>query len=420
MSLMNLKCTIFECHEKFDIQKNIEKVLQNHINILPEEKDALILLKPNLNSDMCALTGNTTDLRILVEVIKFLKSKKYKNVVIGDGTSSGFLTTKINVISRLKIDKLSKKFGYNTLDLNNAQYNEVNFGNKKKIKIAKVCFDADLFINLPKIKTHAEAGISVCLKNMIGCVCGLDKQKVHDDLPKNILKLNEIIKPHLHIVDGLIAMEGTGPSRGIPKKMDLILSGTDPYLIDLVCTKIMELDYKDIPYLNIAEEKGLITAHHHEILNSIIINKSISKKFDIPSPNSAYSFIFHPKHRKYFIKMRYSPGFYTLFSLDIVSKILFALGIRQDMFVKKDDTIQKIYIDEKKCNNCNLCGTYCPLNIPYNKINEEDNGCINCLYCFFVCPKKAIKLEGDEGYLSYQIEHYRYLINNIITEKSII
>ena len=34
--------------------------------------------------------------------------------------------------------------------------------------IAKTMLDADLFINVPKLKTHRKAGITVCLKNLVG------------------------------------------------------------------------------------------------------------------------------------------------------------------------------------------------------------------------------------------------------------
>jgi uncharacterized protein (DUF362 family)/ferredoxin len=409
------ECYIFECRDTdtYSIQKGIAKILGKYVDLFPEKKDALILLKPNLNSDMCGLTGNTTDLRVLVAVIKFLKDKKYKNIVIGDGTNSGFLTMGINVISRLKIDKLAENFKCEAVDFNKASYKEISFDDKTKtkIKIAKACFDADFFINIPKMKTHAEAGISVCLKNMLGCVVGQDKQKIHDDLYRNILRLNEHLKPNMHIVDGLIAMEGTGPSKGIPRKTDLILAGTDPYLIDLICARLMGFDCREIPYLKLAEREGVITSYHHEFANSI--SKKKSQRFERPKTNILAKFINHPKYRKYFMKLRYSPGFYDLFSSELISKIFFISGIRQDMYIKNDGTIRNISVDKEKCVGCDTCKSYCPLNV---KIEDTNNECIKCLYCFFVCPEKAIKFEGNRGYVSYQMRYYGKHIRNMIEE----
>src|SRR3989338_5897559 len=110
---------------------------------LPDSKKASILIKPNLNSYMNALTGNTTDLRILVAVIEFLKDAGYGNITIGEGTSSGFYREKINIFSRLMVDKVAKKYDVNILDFNHAPTTEIEFEHNTKAKIAKICLEAD-------------------------------------------------------------------------------------------------------------------------------------------------------------------------------------------------------------------------------------------------------------------------------------
>lgn len=54
-------------------------------------------------------------------------------------------------------------------------------------------------------------------------------------------------------------MEGNGPSDGIPVRMDTIISGTDPYLIDMVCAELVGMDYREVTYLKVAEKLGIIT-----------------------------------------------------------------------------------------------------------------------------------------------------------------
>lgn len=75
--------------------------------MLPPDSGAKIVLKPNLTRNMSALTGNTTDLRILSGIITFLKDKGYSNITIGEGTNSGFYRNRIGVIARLKVDALA-------------------------------------------------------------------------------------------------------------------------------------------------------------------------------------------------------------------------------------------------------------------------------------------------------------------------
>jgi len=411
---MNFNVSVFKCHSSNEIREAIKKALQDRINFFPESKDATILLKPNLNSDMNALTGNTTDLRIIIEVIKFLKSNGYRNVVIGEGTSSGFYHNQINVISRLKIDQIAQRFGVKVVDFNYTAYKEITLARGRKAKVAKICFDADFFINLPKIKMHFEVQMSSALKNMIGCLVGLEKQKAHDDLARNILKLNEHINPDFHIVDGLIAMEGTGPSKGTPIPMNLLLVGSDPFLVDLACARLVGLDYKEIPYLRLAEDIGRITPEHHQYLENLNLTP-LQKRLKRPKVNFLTAFVNHPKYRKYFTALRLAPGFDYIFSTQPASKILVALGLRQDIFVKDDHIITKLWVDNERCNKCRVCAEFCPvgLDLP-EQLSNKNKDCINCLYCYFVCPKEAVVFEGEPGFLSVQIKKYDDIIRDMV------
>jgi uncharacterized protein (DUF362 family) len=110
---------------------------------------------------------------------------------------------------------LCAHYGVECIDLNHAPAAEVRLATGSA-SVARLCLESDLFINLPKLKTHAEAGMSLAAKSLIGCVAGTEKRKVHADLPANIVALNEAIHPHLIIADALIAMEGNGPGDGVP------------------------------------------------------------------------------------------------------------------------------------------------------------------------------------------------------------
>jgi uncharacterized protein (DUF362 family) len=100
------------------LEISLYDTLENYHDLFPPSRDAKILLKPNLNSNMNALTGNTTDLRILSALIQIIKEKGYRGIVIGEGTNSGFYRNKIGVISRLKVDKLAEYYGVKVKDLN--------------------------------------------------------------------------------------------------------------------------------------------------------------------------------------------------------------------------------------------------------------------------------------------------------------
>lgn len=410
----NFRLSLLRCQGTRDIKEKLNLELEKFSSLFPAPKEAKILLKPNLNSNMNALTGNTTDLRILAAVIEFLKNKGYKNIILGEGTSSGFYREKINIFSRLYIDRLAQFYNVKIADFNYAASEEITFEDGQTAKVAKLCKEADFFINLPKLKTHFEVGLSACLKNMMGALVGVDnKQKTHRSLFKNILNLNKYVKPDLHIVDGLICMEGNGPSSGTPVKKDLILIGTDAYLLDIACARIAGFDYSDIPYLKIAQERGIINKAYIDFVDSAM-PKSAFANFKRPKANPLVKFINNPRWQHCFVKLRLSPGIKRIFSLKSAGKLLNATGLRQDVFAKEETTCNKLFVDFKQCNGCKKCLAYCPMELDLpEQLNGKNERCVSCLYCFLVCPRKAVKMEGSLGFLSEQLKRYEKFRDSI-------
>jgi uncharacterized protein (DUF362 family)/NAD-dependent dihydropyrimidine dehydrogenase PreA subunit len=393
---------LYECGSFRKIEKAIELILKT--SSLPSKKSSTILLKPNFNSDMIGLTGNTTDLRIVATVIRFLKRTGYRNITIGDGTSSGFLNAGINVMARLGVHQLARKFETNVVDFNNLDSNNVNVNiGKENVKIADICINNDFFINLPKLKTHSEASLSACSKNLIGCVVGKDKQKIHKNLPENIINLVTVLEPDLNIVDALIAMDGTGPSRGNPKKMNHIIVGDHALTTDVICSKLIGLEESKVPYLEIARKKGITQILIDEINESL---SHLDYTFEKPTPSLLFRIINNPRYRWIFSRIRYS-FLSSLFSSNLVSRVLFGLGARQDFFNKNDAKITTFSLDMNRCIECGICDEYCPMKIHLPTDLETNKKCCRCLYCYFVCPTEAIRLNGNIGYLSYQIDEYR-------------
>jgi Pyruvate/2-oxoacid:ferredoxin oxidoreductase delta subunit len=249
---------------------------------------------------------------------------------------------------------------------------------------------------------------------MIGALVGLpNKQKAHRSLFKNILNLNKHLRPHLHIVDGLIAMEGNGPSSGTPLNIGVILIGTDPYLVDLACARIAGFDYRAVAYLKIALDTGIIGEFYLKYLDSFVPESAI-RKLRKPDVNWLVRFINSPKRQHYFVKIRLAPGLNRLFSTRLAGKLLNISGLRQDVFIKEDALCNRLSLIEQECANCMKCADYCPmmLSLP-QELKENNSRCIGCLYCFLVCPRKAIKAEGELGFICEQIKRYDKITRSI-------
>lgn len=406
-----------KAHNLAEISEGLRDLLDRKYQyLLPADPGARILIKPNLNSNMNSLTGNTTDLRIMAALINYLKGKGYGNIVIGEGTNSGFYRNRIGVISRLAVDRLASYFGVEVKDLNYAEPHEILFEHGVKAAVARDTVDAELFINLPKLKTHFENGMSVCLKNLIGCLIGQEnKKKTHDNLPENIIRINQQVKPHLHIVDALIGMEGLGPTKGVPVKMDTMVVGTDPYLIDLACARMVMFDYRQVRTLALAEKKGILTADHHAVVNSLAL-ESIQREFALPKAGPLASFIHHPRRQKFFLRIRNTPFFSYLAATDWFGKLLFVTNLRQDVFISEERVTETLTLNHDSCDNCGRCAAYCPigLDLPL-AFNDPElfRDCLHCLYCFCVCPQRALQHRGELGFMKEQLRQYDDIVRSI-------
>lgn len=405
-----LRLDVLRAYSRNDVRDGLFKTLEGYKDLLPVSKTAKIFLKLNLNSNMNALTGNTTDLRVIAAVIEFLKGSGYSQITIGDGTNSGFYRNNISVISRLCIDKLAKYYAVKVSDLNYAEPVEIKLESGIKVGIAKDCLETDFFVNMPKIKTHFATGMSVCLKNMVGCLVGQEnKRKIHvrKNLAQNIVDITKVVKSHIHIVDGLISMEGFGPTRGTPISTGLIMVGTDPYLIDLACARVASFDYRKVSTLKTAEETGIITGKYHTFVADLNLS-GLVKKFKEPKTNPLVAFIHHPKRQKYFLAVRNTALFNYLCSLKFIENILYRTGLRQDTYISAEMVFNGFSLNKTLCKSgCTRCRDYCPTGLRLPEVIEnQDKGCIECLYCFQVCPTKAIGFKGILGFVAEQLRQY--------------
>lgn len=397
-----------------DIRAKLPEVLDRHADALPRHGNAKILLKPNFNANMNALTGNTTDLRLLSALILCLRDRGHTDITIGEGTNSGFYRNRIGVISRLRVDALAAKLGVRVIDLNFAEGAPVAFENGQTAQVAKPCLEADCLINLPKLKTHFEAGMSVCAKNLMGCLVGQDnKKKTHQSLAANILRLSDALRPDLHIVDALVPMEGLGPTRGTPLRMDLLAVGRDPLFIDLACAALARFDYRAVRTLALAEAQGRLTPAHHAALAAMDLAPH-ARSFAPPKAGWIASFIHSPKRQKYFLAVRQTRLFTYLAGTDWFGGLLFATGLRQDVFSRDEARLDRLVLDTALCDGCGACRTLCPLGLdPVVALPANDPDCVGCLYCFLGCPRTAIAFEGELGFLAEQMRQYDSLTRRL-------
>ena len=126
----------------------------------------------------------------------------------------------------------------------------------KEITIPRIVFDLGI-INAAKLKTHLQTGVSLGMKNLTGLLPEKWKFRYHlRDINKVIVDVTSVLRPKLTVIDGFYALEGPGPSRGTPVKMDILVAGADIVAIDATVCRVTGIDPSEIYHIAKAYEKG--------------------------------------------------------------------------------------------------------------------------------------------------------------------
>ena len=213
-----------------------------------------VVLKPNLVVAKPASEGATTHPEIVEGIILFLKDCGVNNPVIAEGSWLGETTDR--AFDRCGFTALAKKHGVKLFDTkkDNVVKKTVH---GLSLGVCEIIANADLLINVPVLKGHCQTTLTCCLKNMKGCIPDSEKRRYHNiGLHKPVAVLNTILKPAVHIIDGICG-DPTFEEGGKPVTANRILVGTDPVLLDSYGAALLGYAPANIDYLRYAVEYGI-------------------------------------------------------------------------------------------------------------------------------------------------------------------
>jgi uncharacterized protein (DUF362 family) len=264
----------------FRAQNGISEILKEAVEDSGLRGKQKIFVKPNMSHPEY-LPGVVTSPQLLSELVGLLRDGGSEVIV---GESNGFNYPCDLAFERTGIETAVKKAGGSVINLSEDKVVKVKFPTNssplKELFLPKTVLDADAVVDLPLMKTHEFAMYSGAIKNLFGCVPSNKRIYLHPYLPEVFYRLYSIFKPQLTIMDARIGIEGNGPTKGKPVKMDLILTSNDALAIDITATKIMELDWKQT-YLNyIAKKTGL--QEEAIVVQGLQVNE-VMRKFEPPS-----------------------------------------------------------------------------------------------------------------------------------------
>jgi uncharacterized protein (DUF362 family) len=216
--------------------------------------DMRIALKPNLVVSKPASSGATTSPEILEGIIQYLHGYGLSRITIMESSAIGYSTKDSFRVAG--IEDLAGKYKVELKDLKESPVRHIRNGDFE-LDVFEDAFQQDYLINIPVVKAHCQTGITCALKNLKGLIPDREKRRFHRlGLHRPIADLNAILTSNLVIADGiqgdLMFEEG-----GNPVRMDRVLIGKDPVLMDSFVANSLGYRTEEIPYIKIAQDLGV-------------------------------------------------------------------------------------------------------------------------------------------------------------------
>lgn len=228
------------------------------------------------------------------------------------------------------------------------------------IELAEDALDADVILNLPKLKTHSQMGLTLAVKNLFGCIVGLRKPEWHFRVGENkelfaelLVTVYNALQPSLNLIDGILGMEGAGPGTGgTPRNVGLLMGSTDALSLDYAVCTMMRMEPSELLTNRAALNMGLD--------KSFTLSGALPELDDFVIPDTG-GLLFGPR---------------------------FAHGFLRRHISSRPENVPDM------CKYCNECLNICPALAITNtgrRLNFDYERCIRCYCCIEVCPHGAMR-----------------------------
>jgi uncharacterized protein (DUF362 family) len=215
---------------------------------------AKVLLKPNLVTDHPASSGATTTPELVAGVIEFLQDRGVSEITVAEGSWTGCPTER--AFRACGYVELARRYGVKLVDLKKGPWRVVA-AQDMELKVCRLALETDFFLNLPVLKGHCQTGMTCALKNLKGCIPDEEKRRFHAlGLHRPIALLASVLPTHLTLVDALCG-DLTFEEGGTPVRLDRLLLGSDPVLVDSYGASLMGFAPAQIEHLRLAAALGV-------------------------------------------------------------------------------------------------------------------------------------------------------------------
>ncbi len=320
-----------------------------------------VLIKPNLLAGKSPDKAVTTHPEIVRQVILLVQNA---NGIVSVGDSPG-LGKPVSVARKCGVLDVIEDTGARFAPFEESVPITLETGTYHHLEVAREALEADVIINLPKLKTHQMMGYTGAVKNMFGLVVGMRKVRLHLQAGTDkaffallLLELAEYFKPALSIMDAVVGMEGNGPGNGDPVQLGALIASPHLVALDTVATAMVGLPERRVWTQRVARQTGRKGVSLDEL-----------ELYGTP------------------IQALLTTGFRPAANADIN----FGLPTPVKNLLKNAITAQPDITH--KCQHCGHCVTHCPsqaMTLADRGVEIDYGRCIRCFCCQELCPHDAV------------------------------
>jgi uncharacterized protein (DUF362 family)/Pyruvate/2-oxoacid:ferredoxin oxidoreductase delta subunit len=344
--------------------ENVREAVDRAFELFPlklEEKT--VFIKPNVLRASQPEEAIVTNPAVLHAVVEKVETLKPASIIVGD--NPGLFNYGANEQTFMETGLTEAARGHYKNIGNDAQIVDFNPAFLPKVSVSRIVLEADVFISLPKFKTHGLTVMTGAIKNSYGILPGAQKAKLHraagspERFHEMLIDVFRLRVPDMFLVDAVVGMEGNGPACPDLRDIGLILASDNAVALDAVMATMMGLEPGRLRFLQKAKEEGLGDCD----LNSIEIIGELKRIADFKLP------------------------------------LLGGEAITQNKPIQElmhNRTLVRPQANPDWCTGCGTCVDQCPVSAlsMCDQVPQVDpESCITCFCCQEICPEKAMTLK---------------------------
>ena len=220
-----------------------------------------VFIKPNIvvwtEKTVFPKWGVITTSRVIEDIVLLLRERGISDITIGEGiVTLDPRNTSASAHARVSLgyEELNRRYGVKFINMFERPFRKIDIGDGFEVRFNEDILDSDFVVNVPVLKTHVQAVVSLGMKNLKGVLDIPSRKKCHTTDPEKplvyvISHLPKALPPSATVIDGIFSLE-RGPSPdGKARRTDVIIASADMLSADMVGAKVLGHEPANVPAL---------------------------------------------------------------------------------------------------------------------------------------------------------------------------